>query len=203
MMPTIVHLFFAFTFLFNVTAGVQAARAIDQVKATADRVIALLNDPALQGDDKKAERHRLIRQELDARFDWPEIARGCLGRHWSKRNNDERKEFMALFSEFLERTYLDRIEPYYADLEKLDFLGEKIIDNYASVKTVISTKKKIDHPVEYRLQKTGDEWRVYDVVIEGVSLVKNYRVQFDEIIAKSSYESLIKDIKSKIQTGTD
>jgi phospholipid transport system substrate-binding protein len=82
-------------------------------------------------------------------------------------------------------------------LDKIDYLGEKIIDDYASVKVLITTKNQVAHPVEYRLEKTGGDWRIYDVLIEGVSLVKNYRDQFDEIIAKSSYEKLVAELRAK------
>jgi len=87
-------------------------------------------------------------------------------------------------------------------LEKVDYQGEKIIDNYASVKLVLTTKAKIEHPIEYRMERSpaGDDWKIYDVVIEGVSLVKNYRDQFDAVIASSSYAGLIKEIQSKQAT---
>jgi phospholipid transport system substrate-binding protein len=179
-----------------------ADRPTEQVKSTADRIVATLRDPTLQGPANKAERRRLIRRELDERFDWSAICRGCLGHHWTKISRDQRSEFIDLFQSFLERTYLDRIEPYYDDLEKIEYRGEKIIDNYASVKSVITTKQKIDHPVEYRLERSSTAgWRVYDIVIEGVSLVSNYRTQFDEIITKSSYQDLINDLRAKIQTS--
>ncbi len=182
------------------TGGVWAGRPTEQIRASAEKIIAVLNDAGLKSEARKGERRRVIRQELRGRFDWAGIARGCLGRHWAKRSPDEQIEFVELFSRFLEQTYLDKIEPYYGDLAKIDYQGEKIIENYASVRTVVSTKAKIDHPVEYRLEKspTEDIWRVYDVVIEGVSLVRNYRVQFDEMIAKTSFEALIKDIKAKL-----
>ena len=178
--------------------SLQASQPTVEVKITTDRVLALLNRSDLQGDAKKTERHRLIRKELDARFNWNESARGCLGRHWLKRSPEEKKEFTSLFAEFLERTYLDKFDTYYTNIEKIDYQGEKIIDNYASVKVVMHTKANIDHPVEYRLEKADGGWLVYDTVIEGVSMIKNYRDQFDEIIGKSSYEGLIREIKSKL-----
>ena len=106
---------------------------------------------------------------------------------------------MKLFSEFLKDTYSDKIATYYGDLDKIDYQGEKILDDYASVKLVLITKARVEHPVEYRMEKTNNDWKVYDVVIEGVSMIRNYRDQFDSIIAKSSYEGLIKEIKSKLQ----
>ena len=130
-------------------------------------------------------------------MDWATVARSSLGHHWAKRTRAEQAEFVAIFSRFLEETFIDKFETDYGELDKVDYLGEKIIDDYASVKVQITTKDQIAHPVEYRLQKSGRSWRVYDVLIEGVSLVKNYRDQFDEILAKSSYEKLVADLRAK------
>jgi phospholipid transport system substrate-binding protein len=182
--------------------SIRADQPSDQVRRTADKIISILNDPSLQGEPKRAERHRQIRQELEERFDWNSICRSSIGRHWAKLTPEQQKEFIELFKHFLETTYLDRIEPYYNELDKIDYHGERILENnYASVKTVITTKRKLEHPVEYRLEKSprGD-WRVYDVIIEGVSLVKNYRTQFDEIIIRSSYQGLVSELKAKIAT---
>jgi len=179
---------------------VQAQEATEQVRATADKFIAFLNDPKLAGDAQRAERRRLIRNELEQRFDWPTICRSCLGRHWSTLTEPEKRDFMDLFKQFLERTYLDRIEPYYNELDRIQYQGERIAEKkYASVKTLVVTKQKIEHPVEYRLEKSNaGDWRVYDVVIEGVSLVKNYRTQFDEIITRSSVQSLLNDLRTRV-----
>jgi phospholipid transport system substrate-binding protein len=181
----------------------RAAQPKDGIKATTDRILAILRDKELAGDAHRSERHRLIRAELDARFDWVAVARGCLGRHWSKRSPAEREEFVGVFGQFLERTYTEKFETYYGDLEKVDYLGQRVIDNYASVKVVLTTKEAVSHPLEYRLEKAGQagDWRIYDVLIEGVSLAKNYRDQFDDIIARSSYEKLLQDIKGKLKSS--
>jgi phospholipid transport system substrate-binding protein len=178
----------------------RAERPIDRVKATADTVLGILNNSGLQGDPKRAERRGLIQAELDRRFDWQGIAKTSLGRHWGKLQPADQKEFVAVFSRFLSESYVDKFEPYYKDLDRIDYKGELVIENYASVKTLVTTKQQIQHPVEYRLLKAaGDaDWRVYDVLIEGVSMVNNYRVQFDEIIAKSSFEKLMADLRSKL-----
>jgi phospholipid transport system substrate-binding protein len=130
--------------------------------------------------------------------DWATVARSSLGRHWAKRTRAEQMEFVSLFSRLLEETFIDKFETHHAELDKVEYLGEKIIDDYASVKAQVTTKDQIVHPVEYRLQKSGKDWRIYDVLLEGVSLVKNYRDQFDEILAKSSYEKLAADLRAKI-----
>jgi phospholipid transport system substrate-binding protein len=186
------------------TTAQAAERPLDLVRATADKIIGVLNNPALKGDDHRDERHRLIREELERRFDWNTICRSSLGRHWSKISPEQRKEFTELFKQFLERTYLDRIEPYYNQLDRIAYEGERILENrYASVRTTVITAQKIEHPVEYRLEKSSaGEWRVYDVVIEGVSLAKNYRTQFDELITRSSFQGLLDDLKAKIATAT-
>ncbi|MCX6966588.1 MAG: ABC transporter substrate-binding protein [Verrucomicrobia bacterium] len=187
--------------LFLAFAGAAFAESpLAKVKTTTEKVLLLLQDSKFQGEEKKSERRSLVRAEMEKRFAWEESARACLGRHWIKRTPAEKAEFVKLFSEFLKDTYSDKVATYYGDLEKVDYQGEKIQADYASVKLVLKTKAKIDHPLEYRMEKTGDDWKVYDVVIEGVSMVKNYRDQFDAIIAKSSYEGLIKEIRAKQPT---
>ena len=175
----------------------RAGEPTDQMRATTDKILTLLADPALKSDARSLERRQLLRKDLDQRIDWATVARGCLGRHWAKRTRSEQTEFVSLFSRLVEETALEKFEANSSKLEKIDYLGEKIIDEYASVKAQITTKDQIVHPVEYRLQKSGKDWRAYDVLIEGVSLVKNYRDQFDEILAKSSYEKLIADLRAK------
>ena len=141
---------------------------------------------------------------MDARFDWAAVARGCLGRHWSKRSATEQGEFVTVFSQFLINTYTEKFEASSDEVEKVEYPSERIIDNYASVKVLVTTKEEVTHPMEFRMQeirRTGD-WRIYDVLIEGVSLVKNYREQFEDIIAKSSYEKLLQDLKAKLKAAS-
>ncbi len=173
-----------------------------QVRATTDKILALLAEPALKTEARNTERRQLIREQLDRRIDWATAARSSLGRHWAKRTRAEQTEFVSLFSRLLEENFIDKFETHHAELDKVEYLGERIIDEYASVKARISTKDQIDHPVEYRLQKSGKDWRIYDVLLEGVSLVKNYRDQFDEILAKSPYEKLVADLRAKIPQGS-
>jgi phospholipid transport system substrate-binding protein len=173
-----------------------------QVRATTDNILALLADPALKTEARNSERRQLIRKELDRRIDWATAARSSLGRHWAKRTRAEQTEFVSLFGRLIEENFIDKFETHHGELDKVEYLGEKIIDEYASVKARISTKDQIEHPVEYRLQKSGKDWRIYDVLLEGVSLVKNYRDQFDEILAKSPYEKLVADLRAKIPQGS-
>lgn len=173
-----------------------------QIRRSSDKILAVLSDPALQTNARSSERRQLIRKELDQRVDWATVARSSLGRHWTKRTRAEQAEFVTLFSRFLAENSIDKFQTNYVELAKIEYLGEKLLDEYASVKAQLTTKDQIEHPIEYRLQKAGTDWRIYDVLIEGVSMVKNYRDQFDDILTKSSYEQLVTDLRAKIREGT-
>ena len=172
--------------------------ATAQLRASTDKILAVLNDVTLQTESRRFERRELIRKELDRRVDWVTVARSSLGRHWAKRTAAEQAEFVSLFSRLLEETSIEKFEAHHGELHKIEFLEEKTVDDYASVKAQATTKDEITHPIEFRLQRSGKDWRIYDVLLEGVSLVKNYRDQFDEILAKSSYEQLLSDLRTKI-----
>jgi phospholipid transport system substrate-binding protein len=123
------------------------------------------------------------------------MARRSLARHWEKRTEEERKEFVRLYADLLERTYLGKVEGYSG--EKVHYEGESVDGDYAKVKMKIVTEKNVSIPVEYRLRTEGKDWLVYDVSIEGVSFINNYRTQFNSIISQSSYENLVKKLKEK------
>jgi phospholipid transport system substrate-binding protein len=193
------HLFrniVCFLLVVGITVPVLAGEPTDQIKQTTDKILSIVKDPALKNPSKSQERRRLIRKAVDERFDWEEMARRALGRYWAQRTAEEKKEFVALFSELVERTYMGKVEDYSG--EKVRYEGETIDKDYAVVKVDIVTQKNRDISVDYRLQKEGSEWFVYDVSIEGVSLVNNYRSQFNSIILQSSYENLVKRLKAKV-----
>jgi phospholipid transport system substrate-binding protein len=172
-----------------------AGEPTDQVKRTTDKILSIVSDPTLKAASKAGERRKRIRSAVDERFDWEEMVRRSLARHWAQRTDEEKKEFVRLFGELLEQTYLDKVEGYSG--EKVQYEGETIDGDYAVVKLKIITKKNVDIPVEYRLNKKGSEWLVYDLSIEGVSLINNYRTQFNSIISESSYGDLVKRLKAK------
>jgi len=165
----------------------------EQLKAQIDRVIKTLEDPQLKGHPK--ERRTAVRQIANETFDFGETARRSLGRHWQGRTDAERDEFVQLFSDLLERSYISKIETYGG--EKISYNGDAIEGDQARVLTKLVTKGGSDVPIEYRMHKKGDRWLVYDVVIEGVSLVSNYRTQFNKIIQTSSFSELVKKMKTK------
>jgi phospholipid transport system substrate-binding protein len=178
---------------------VWAGEPTQRLKETTDRIIAILGDPALKGPEKEAERNRLIRQIVDQRFEWEEMSRRTLARHWAKRSEGERKEFVQLFGRLLERTYRHKVDDYSG--EEVLYDEELSEGPYSLVKTRIVTKQGKEIPVIYRLIKKGEDWYVYDMSIEGVSLINNYRTQFNSIIVRSSYAELLKRLKAKVTEG--
>lgn len=166
-----------------------------QVKQTVDAVLDVLRNKELKKPEKTEQRRAQIRKIVSGRFDFAEMAKRSLAQHWKKRTPEEQKEFVPLYADLLENTYIRKIEKY--ENEKVVYLEEKIEGDRATVKTNIVTTKNAEIPIEYRLLKEGDQWKAYDVVIEGVSLVNNYRNQFNNIISSGSFEELIKRLKNK------
>jgi phospholipid transport system substrate-binding protein len=171
----------------------RAGAPMEQLRAQVDRVLKLIDDPALK--DKPKDKRVAVRQIADDIFDFGETAKRSLGRHWAARTQAERDEFVKLFGDLLERSYISKIELYGG--EKIQYLSDRIEDDQASVLSKLVTKAGADVPIEYRMLKKGDRWLVYDVIIEGVSLVSNYRTQFNKIIQTSSYAELVKKMKSR------
>ena len=163
-----------------------AGAPTEDIKQTTDLILAVVSDPALKGPENEKKRGRLIRQAVDERFDWEAMTKRSLARHWQKRSEAEKKEFITLFGKLLERTYLDKVGSYSG--EKVVYTGESIDGKYATVTAKILTHSKNEVEVLYRLKDLNGDWRVYDISIEGVSLVNNYRKQFNSIIVRSSYE---------------
>ena len=186
--------------LLHAASGSAAAGVpTDLVKKATDEIISIISDPGMKASDRLAERDKLIRKAVDEIFDWEAFSRGTLARHWSAMTDQERQEFMAVFSSLLQRTYLSKVEDYSGG--KAQFVDEVIDGEYAIVKSKVITAKKGDVPVEYRLRKKGTEWLVYDVQVNGVSLVNTYRGQFNDIIVQSSVHELINRLKVKLEQG--
>jgi phospholipid transport system substrate-binding protein len=154
-------------------------------------VVKVLQDPALDQTQRRAE----IRAIALEAFDVTEAARRTLGPHWPKRTPAERQEFIGLFQGLLERGYLSRLGEYGG--ESVQYVGERIEGEYATVRALIVTQKGTQVPVEARVLRQGDRWRMYDVLIENVSLIASYRSQFDRVIRTSSYEELVRRLKAR------
>jgi phospholipid transport system substrate-binding protein len=177
-----------------------AGEPTDAVKQITDRVLAILEDPQWQGPEKQAERQQRLRQISEHAFAWEEMARRALAVHWRERSPQERQEFVQLFRDQVERTYINRLEQAAKEKQDIVYAGERVEDSRAVVSTRAITTRGTEVPLDYRLIKRNGGWQIYDVLIEGVSLINNYRSQFNDIIRSSSYENLVQKLRSKDET---
>lgn len=169
-----------------------AGEPLEAIRDSTEKVIEILKDPALKADPELREKK--IWDVVVGRFDFEEMARRALATHWRDRSPQEQKEFVDLFGKLLQRSYSGKLAQYTD--EKVEFLGEEIDGPRAEVRTKIISKGT-EIPIEYRMMKKGNEWKVYDVIIEGVSLVNNYRNQFNRIVVSSGYKELIQRMRTK------
>jgi len=167
----------------------------DQIKSTVDKALVVLKDPRLKPASKTKERREQLKQILFARFDFTEMAKRSLGANWRRRTPKEQEEFVRLFTDLLERAYADTIESYGE--EKILYVGERLDGDYADISSKVLTSKGEEFSLNYRAHFVGSEWRVYDVVVENISMVNNYRSQFNRVITNASYEELVRRLRDK------
>lgn len=173
------------------------------IQTAVTRVIAVLREEqasrreatraALQAAQERARSE--IRRTATDLFDFEEVSRRALGRHWAGRTRGEQLQFIGLFTDLLERSYVGKIESYSG--EKIVYVGEDLDGDYASLRSRIVTKRRNDITLDYRLHRIGGQWKVYDILIDGVSFVSTYRSEFDHIIQSSSYDELIDRLRKK------
>lgn len=174
-----------------------AGPPLDQIQANVNRVLEVLRDPKLKGDLAKEVKKERLRSLYDRMFDGVELSKRTLTRNWNSLNVAQRQEFVLLFRQILEKAYIDKI---------LDYRDEKIIydrenmlsESQAEILTRIVTSSK-EIPIAYRLIFKDGSWKVYDIVVENVSLVLNYRTQFNEILAKNTPEQLLETLRKKVK----
>ncbi|MCS6291485.1 MAG: ABC transporter substrate-binding protein [Nitrospira sp.] len=164
------------------------------VRATLTEVFRILDDPKLKDPDKLMPRRRMLEQVIGERFDYAEMSKRALAANWTPLTNDQRAEFVELFKAFLSDRYAGKIEGYSG--ERTEYLSERLEGQYAEVRTrLISSKTEI--PMDYRMINKAGRWYAYDIIADGVSLVKNYRSQFDKIIHSDSYDELVKRLRDR------
>jgi phospholipid transport system substrate-binding protein len=180
-------------------APASAGVPTDQLKESVDKVLTILRDPALTGPAKARARRIAIGEVVDTAFDFGAMTQAALAVHWRARAPEERAEFTRLFKELVERSYINLLERRggYSG-EKVIYVGETGSGDYARVKTKIITKRDEEIPVDYAMRHEGRAWLIYDVFIENVSLIANYRAQFNSVITTSSYEELVKRVRSRV-----
>jgi len=172
-----------------------AAEPTTQLRVQINRVLRVLEDPNLKSPDKAKERRAAMRGVANDIFDFTETSKRALGRHWAARTPAEREQFVQLFADVLERSYISKVELYGG--ETIEYAGDTVDGDQSAVNTRIVTRQGLRVPIQYRMQRKGERWLVYDVIIEGVSLVANYRSQFYKIIQTSSFEELVKKMKTR------
>jgi phospholipid transport system substrate-binding protein len=179
--------------IVSFTVPARAGAPTDSLKQSVDQVVKILADPALR--EKPEARHDQVRKVAESIFDYPDTARRSLGQHWNGRTPEQQQEFVKLFADILDRAYVSKIDLYQG--ERVQYTGETIDGNEATVKTMIAAKQGSDIPVDYRMHMKNGRWVVYDVIIEGVSLVSNYRTQFNKVIQTESYDALVQRLRAK------
>lgn len=183
-----------------ITLGLLSGPAVaglptEQIKATVEKALVVLKDPKLKSATRQKERREQLKQILFARFDFSEMAKRSLGANWRRRTPQEQEEFVRLFTDVLERAYAGIIETYTD--EKIVYINERVEAGFADVASKIITSKGQEYTLNYKAHFVGNEWKIYDVVAENISLINNYRSQFTRVITKESYEELVRRLKSK------
>lgn len=176
------------------------AAPTDQVRDTMETARHILDDPALQGPDKEAARRQKVRRLIAARFNYAEMAARSLDSHWDKLTAQQRQTFVDLFGELFERSYSRMVLDSLPDRQVL-YSGETVNGSRAVVNTLIVDKRGDRMPVDYQLQRPESQWEMFDVVIDGVSIVATYRSQFNRVIETSSFEDLVKRMRVKRDEG--
>jgi phospholipid transport system substrate-binding protein len=175
--------------------SVWAGPPTDQLRHGVDRVVAILHDPALAGDRQIDQRRAAIAKVAGEIFDFSDMARRSLGTHWESRTPAERTEFARLFTELIQRSYIAKVDQNAATAH-VAFLGDTISEDHAVVRTTIPLSNGGTMPLDYRMHDAGGRWQVYDLSMDGVSLLANYRAQFNKIIRTESFEELVAKLKA-------
>lgn len=176
-------------------ASVASANPVDDVKKTVDEVVRIVASKELKKNP--AKRRQALKKSISTIFDYSEMAKRSMGKYWNMRTPAEKKHFTELFASLLENSYASKIESY--NNEKIVYIRDFVDGNYAEVKSKVVTPARDEFTLDYRLAKQNGKWMVYDVIIEGVSLVSNYRSQFNKIITANGYNKLVEKLQSKNQ----
>ncbi len=187
--------------LLLAAGGVSGGTPTEVVQTATEQLIEVLHDTSLAGQSGATERRRAeIQRIAEGLFDFREMSRRALALHWRDRTPQEQTEFVTLFKQLLNRSYLGKLENYGG--EQIVYLGESVDGEFATVRSKIVTGRGSEIPVDYRLHLVGSRWVVYDVAVSGVSFVNNYRGQFDKIIRTSSFQNLIHELRLKYLEST-
>jgi phospholipid transport system substrate-binding protein len=191
------HVIWTLLILFALCSvhGAWAGPPTDQLRDGVDRVITILRDPALEGDKQVIPRRAAISKVAAEIFDFGEMAKRSLAQHWDRRTALERREFVRLFTDLIERSYISKVDQHTA-AAKMTYGDETVDGDFAIVQTTIPLPRGGTMPLAYRMHQTSGRWQAYDLRIDGISLVANYRSQFNKVIRTDSYETLVAKLKA-------
>lgn len=193
------RIFFICAFFALMPSILFAGEPTDRVKVALDKIINVISDPAMKAPAMKDKRDQMVMDSIKDVFNWEEFSRRALAQNWKKRTDDEKKAFMAVFSQLVERTYMAKSNQYSGG--KVEYLDEKIEGEYAKVSIKYITSSGTQTPVDFLMMKKNGAWWGYDVNVEGISIVGNYRSQFNDFLNKSSFDDLLKRLKEKVEKG--
>jgi phospholipid transport system substrate-binding protein len=180
---------------FSLVGHGRAGEPLEMTRSAVEKVLVVLKDPKLKSPDMKNERIERLKTAINPIFDYDEMARRSLGAHWRRRSPAEQEEFLRLFRAFIEKVYADKLDLYQG--ERIVVGRETTDGDYAEIEARMINAKGEESQVNFRLRRADGKWRVYDAVVENISIVQNYRSQFDRVISKSSYDELKKMLKEK------
>jgi len=187
----------SFIFISALASIARAGKAMDQIQETSDRILIILDDDSLKGPENETKRNRIIKEIVNERFDWEEFSKRALAKHWRDQTLKNKQEFISLFGTLLERTYQDKVANH--SVANIMYDEEELDGNYGLVRVRVLTLEKKEYPVTYKVMLKGKDWFVYDVSVKGISLVNNYRVQFRDILRKSSFQELLVRLREKLK----
>jgi len=181
-------------FMLSPVPGAWAGAPTDQLRDGVDRVYKILRDPEMAGDTNATQRRKAILTAAGTIFDFGEMAKRSLGQHWAARTPAERSQFVALFTDLMQHSYISKVDQHGG--AKMIYRGETVDGERAAVQTAIPLSNGSQMPLEYRMYNNNARWQVYDLSIDGISLLSNYRAQFNKVIRLDSYDTLVAKLKS-------
>jgi phospholipid transport system substrate-binding protein len=182
--------------IFLFTSSAQAGVATDRIKAATDKLLEIVTNHDLDPPEMAEQRAHMIRETVDSVFDWGAFSQRALGKNWRKLSKEQKDEFIVLFGQLIERTYMDKTRQYSG--QKLSFIKEETDEKYGTVDAEVIMKNEANIAIQFRIFKKNDTWFIYDVYVAGVSFVNNYRDQFNDIMTKSGYNELVNRLKAKL-----
>ena len=183
-------------FILSLSSLLWAGKPMDEIRVAVTQALQILKEPEMRSNHERKALDTRLEKIIDPVFDFREMAKRSLGIHWRDLTPGEQQEFVPLFKDFLSSVYLGRIGFYNG--EKVVFTGDTVGDNYAEIDTRVVAKNGDQFPVVYMMKRNGGDWKIYDVVVDNVSIDNNYRSQFDRVISTSSYQELVKRLKEKV-----